>query len=45
LMAMAKMMKIINLQKIMLNLRRLQRIPNQERLLKARKALSLRKKT
>jgi len=45
LMAMAKMMKITNLEKNMLNLRRLPRILNQARLLKARKAPSLRSKT
>ena len=45
LMAMAKMMKITNLHKNMLNLRHLPRIPNQVRLLKARKAPSLRSKT
>ena len=45
LMAMAKMMKITNLEKNMLNLRHLPRILNQERLLKARKAPSLRSKT
>ena len=45
LMAMAKMMKITNLEKNMLNLRRLPRILNQERLLKARLAPSLRSKT
>ena len=45
LMAMAKMMKITNLEKNMLNLRRLPRILNQERLLKARQAPSLRSKT
>ena len=45
LMAMAKMIKITNLEKNMLNLRHLPRILNQERLLKARKAPSLRSKT
>ena len=45
LMAMAKMMKITNLEKNMLNLRHLPRIPNQKRLLKARQAPSLRSKT
>ena len=45
LMAMAKMMKITNLEKNMLNLRRLPRILNQARLLKARKAFLLRSKT
>ena len=44
-MAMAKRMKITNLEKNMLNLRLLPRIPNQIRLLKARKAPSLRSKT
>ena len=38
LMAMAKMMKITNLEKNMLNLRHLPRILNQEVLLKARQA-------
>ncbi len=45
LMAMSRTMKITNLEKNMLNLRHLPRIPNQERLLKARQAPSLRSKT
>ena len=45
LMAMAKMMKITNLEKNMLNLRLLLTIPNQARLLKAWKARNLRSKT
>ena len=45
LMAMARKMKITNLEKNMLNLHRLPTIPNQERLLKARKAPSLISKT